>query len=466
MKIYDCFPYFNEKELLELRIKLLYNKVDKFIITDANKTHRGTQKEFTCKKTLLDLGLYDEKIEVIELDLPDYNEEKNAWVRERMQRNAAAKFIVDGVLAIISDCDEIINPEFVDYYASISTKHPNNILRIPLVNLNARADLRAYDNYNNPIKSHSSFFCQAHHLKKYTLSDIRESASMYKNFVEFTDIFITEDGVIKEAGWHFGWMGGSARHRIKASSFLHWDEVELVKNYIPKENENDLLGRSAIVLKKYPIENLPSLIFQNEHLKNFLLPPKKIKIVQIGANDGDDDLNKHIKKANIEFEIAIFVEPNSIFNEKIKKSYAGYDNFYIENVAVVPEGYSSDDKITMYYHTGDIPRGTTSIKLSHILNHKEYYTEGKIKTFQVNYTSLSKLLNKYNIKNLDWLLIDVEGLDADVLLDFDWKMYDIKRIEFEYIHLGDRAEEIKQLFLSMNYTRVDAIGELDWAFEK
>ena len=70
MKIIDCFPYFNEKELLELRIKLLYNKVDKFIITDANKTHKGDSKEFTCKNTLVELGLYpDEKIEIVEVNL-------------------------------------------------------------------------------------------------------------------------------------------------------------------------------------------------------------------------------------------------------------------------------------------------------------------------------------------------------------------------------------------------------------
>ena len=39
--IIDSFLYFNEKELLELRINLLYDYVDKFIIFDANRTHTG-----------------------------------------------------------------------------------------------------------------------------------------------------------------------------------------------------------------------------------------------------------------------------------------------------------------------------------------------------------------------------------------------------------------------------------------
>jgi hypothetical protein len=38
MRIVNCFHYFNEKELLELRIKLLYDKVDQFIITEGRNT--------------------------------------------------------------------------------------------------------------------------------------------------------------------------------------------------------------------------------------------------------------------------------------------------------------------------------------------------------------------------------------------------------------------------------------------
>jgi hypothetical protein len=273
MKIVDCFPYFNEKELLELRIKLLYDKVYKFIITDANKTHRGTPKNFSCKNTLQEIGLFDEKIKIVEVDLPSYEEEPNPWVRERMQRNAATAHIEDDDICIVSDCDEIINPEYVHYYASVANRYPNNILRIPLVNLTARADLRAYDTYNNPVVSRGSFFCKKHHLKKYTLSDIRESSTLYKHFVEFTDICITENDVIEEVGWHFSWMGGADRMKTKISSFLHWnDGITLKENYIAKEDENDPLGRQMIVLKKYPVELLPKKIFEIAHVKNFLLP--------------------------------------------------------------------------------------------------------------------------------------------------------------------------------------------------
>ena len=42
-KIVDVFPYFDPtgRELLELRIKLLYDYVDEFVITESNRTQSG-----------------------------------------------------------------------------------------------------------------------------------------------------------------------------------------------------------------------------------------------------------------------------------------------------------------------------------------------------------------------------------------------------------------------------------------
>jgi hypothetical protein len=69
--IVDCFMFFNEKELLELRVSMMNNHVDKFLIADSNRTHSGIKKEFTCKKIIKELGLPEEKIEVIEVDIPE-----------------------------------------------------------------------------------------------------------------------------------------------------------------------------------------------------------------------------------------------------------------------------------------------------------------------------------------------------------------------------------------------------------
>ena len=73
MSIIDYFPFFNEKELLELRVNLLKDYVDKFIISEANKTHSGNPKKFICKDLIKELKLPVEKIQVIEVDIPEDN---------------------------------------------------------------------------------------------------------------------------------------------------------------------------------------------------------------------------------------------------------------------------------------------------------------------------------------------------------------------------------------------------------
>lgn len=48
--IFDCFTFFNELDLLELRFNLLYPYVDKFVIAEGSKTHTGENKEFVFEK--------------------------------------------------------------------------------------------------------------------------------------------------------------------------------------------------------------------------------------------------------------------------------------------------------------------------------------------------------------------------------------------------------------------------------
>jgi hypothetical protein len=310
--IVDVFPYFNEKELLRLRINILNDHVDKFIICDANRTHTGDPKEFSCKKTLKELGINLEKIKVVEVDLSKFENKENTWSRERQQRNAAKEFIEENDVCFVSDCDEIIDPKFLYYYSLIAKNNPNNILRVPLVLLCGRADLRVHEE-KRPVTCCNSFFCLRHHLEKYDLSEIRESNSFVINNISYKDVFAIQDGKMEDAGWHFTWMGNNKKRLLKYKSFMHYfdstdpdiiipskilddlkikeeDRKECVENwiqamcplsqkgteefidsYVPKEGSCDPLGRDN-ALQKYPIELLPKEIFEMDFIKEFLLP--------------------------------------------------------------------------------------------------------------------------------------------------------------------------------------------------
>ena len=58
--IIDSFLFNDEKELLELRLKVLYDYVDKFVIVECDHTFNGESKNLTCKKILKELGFENE----------------------------------------------------------------------------------------------------------------------------------------------------------------------------------------------------------------------------------------------------------------------------------------------------------------------------------------------------------------------------------------------------------------------
>ena len=133
MKIIDCFTFYNELQLLEYRLSILYNVVDYFIIVESNQTHRGTNKELFYNKNKERFGKFKDKIIHIIVDLPykypninfknnkpfqllNYNENGDQWINEAFQRECIKNgfeqiSLSDEDYIIVSDLDEIPDPK-------------------------------------------------------------------------------------------------------------------------------------------------------------------------------------------------------------------------------------------------------------------------------------------------------------------------------------------------------------------
>lgn len=112
--IYDCFTFFNELDLLEIRLNVLNDIVDKFVLVEAAQTHTGKPKPLFYDENKERFASFRSKI--IHIVLDQFPEGHDAWWNENYQRNA----IMQGLTAakpndtvLISDLDEIPNPEFV-----------------------------------------------------------------------------------------------------------------------------------------------------------------------------------------------------------------------------------------------------------------------------------------------------------------------------------------------------------------
>ena len=134
----DAFQFFNEKELVELRIKYLGEIVDFFVVVEANITHQGKKKEWNFPNILKNnLQTFSNKIEYHQLVIdPEKLKNEESWIIDdvkgndahkidNFQRNyiktACRKFSDEDIL-IISDVDEIPSKQKIEFILSSDFK--------------------------------------------------------------------------------------------------------------------------------------------------------------------------------------------------------------------------------------------------------------------------------------------------------------------------------------------------------
>ena len=133
MKVYDCFTFFNELDLLEIRLNELYNSVDYFVIAEANMSHSGKPKDYVLEENWERFKPFQDKIRYLKID--DFPVTHNSWVREKFQRDALSRGFTDmqsDDLIIISDLDEIPRAEIIDMIKEDENKYERYVLRVPL----------------------------------------------------------------------------------------------------------------------------------------------------------------------------------------------------------------------------------------------------------------------------------------------------------------------------------------------
>ena len=123
MKLYDCFMYFDEDLVLDLRLNVLNNYVDKFVIAEATKDHTGKDKKLNFNINKFS-KFRNKIIYIIVEDMPtNLKFYKKNWpvhhLRDQHQRNSLArgyKNSSDDDLIMISDIDEIPDPNKIKIF--------------------------------------------------------------------------------------------------------------------------------------------------------------------------------------------------------------------------------------------------------------------------------------------------------------------------------------------------------------
>lgn len=379
--IVDCFTYYNEEELLEFRINLYKDYVDMFVIMEGDRSYTGIEREFSCRKTLEKLGLLEEnKILILEVALPKDGEPDMyptstditylsrlsmtsktnilSATRERILRGSLQKIIEsfsEDDVFIFSDCDEFIKPEAINYFSSVARSNKEVLLKVPLITLEGRADLRLYDREDNPLDCNNVMFvCTKEHITKCSPFNLRFNIEC-----PYPEAFLTQEGApIKECGWHFTWMGNSSRKIKKLKSFSHHADyisfakvpdlssqemIDFLKTHKVEEGTINPWGNLSTMMKKYPIEELPKIIFDLPRVRKFLFnETTSIPVIGTAVVNGVHWLERMI--ASIDYPVDELFIVNNNGREQITQQLEEISNKKYEHIG----------KITISHMPGNI----------------------------------------------------------------------------------------------------------------
>ena len=112
MKIFDCFMFFDEDQVLDLRLNVLNEYVDYFVVCESRFDHSGNKKELNFK---LKNDKFKNKLKYIILE-DKFPEPTNSWENERIQREKILqnlKDIKEDDIIMYSDSDEIPDPKII-----------------------------------------------------------------------------------------------------------------------------------------------------------------------------------------------------------------------------------------------------------------------------------------------------------------------------------------------------------------
>lgn len=224
--IYDCFSFFNELDLLEIRLETLDKVVDKFVLAESNYTHTGKPKPLYYKINKARFAKFNDKIiHVISPDPDDPERAKSdveyGWVCENRQRNATIRAIEkelrDDDILIVSDLDEIPNPSAV--LKAIKRGRPVRLQqKLYCYYLNYRCCTTPFWNVGSVVLSHKDF---CHPLTYRDLCGGLAFNSSENDAPTATKVRALRGiPLMHNGGWHFSYMGGLEKVLTKIKSIV------------------------------------------------------------------------------------------------------------------------------------------------------------------------------------------------------------------------------------------------------
>ena len=286
MKIYDCFMYFDEELILDLRLNILDKFVDYFVIVESIFTHKGEKrnlkfninkfKKFEDKIVYLVYDQEPSQIEkIVSKDTEDEKSRKyimNALFRENAQRNfinGALNDLDNEDVILVSDVDEIPNLKGINF-----KEKKSKIILFKQDMLYYKFNLKLPNlDWTGTKACKKKYFKSAQWLRN--VKD--RKYPFYRVDTYFSEKKYINCEFVDNGGWHFTNIKTAKQIKQKLESYLH--HIEFDKNPLSAEDIDKIIQDKIAIydlsvdqrknkirgnkLENYPLHKLPEYLQDN-----------------------------------------------------------------------------------------------------------------------------------------------------------------------------------------------------------
>lgn len=286
--IYDCFQFFNEIDILLIRMNVLKDVVDKFVISESTETFSGLKKPLNFQENRELFKEFEGKIIYLVVDDTPPGE---THARDEFQKNAVKRGLkdcTDDDVIIFSDLDEIPTPEKVLEVATIIKENKDDA-RKKIFHM-AQRMFYCYLNMEEVTGSLPACSGEFEGVeKKMWLGTKMLSYELAKNLnlwdIRFPEY--KENGVrVADGGWHFGYMGGHnvmslkerVTEKVKSAAHQEYNSKSFLKEAVDRiDDGQDMFGREAKFVRVEIDDTYPQYIRENQDKYRHLIKAKDTK---------------------------------------------------------------------------------------------------------------------------------------------------------------------------------------------
>lgn len=307
--IYDCFQFFNELDILKIRLEVMDSIVDRFVISEATETFSGLKKPLYYEENKKLFEKFQDKIiHVVVDDTPA----GDTHARDTFQKNAVTRGLKDCTtddIIIFSDLDEIPNPEkirnILQHFEEDKIYHFAQRLFYCYLNMEELSgNLLSYAGEFEGIAEKKWIGTK---MLSYKLLKENNWLLGELRFPERKEIGIR----VADGGWHFGYMGGSGEKDIKkrvqeklvSAAHQEYNSKYIINNVADQiKDGKDLFGRNAKFVRCEIDESYPEYIREHQEELSFLILqeekglPKYLRKTKVAIKKGLHEIEVAIKR--------------------------------------------------------------------------------------------------------------------------------------------------------------------------